>query len=163
MSNRERNILWIGVGLSAGLVLTVALLTRKREEALPDTSVFDSPDLPGSGQCMDHGFLRMLQELERRTGYPVFQNINSGARTAVHNAKVGGVSNSSHKIPTCRAADIRTPNREIQRMLIIAAKVVGFRRIGIAETFIHLDNDPNKPQDVAWGYPKGAKPWMNPF
>ncbi len=163
MIPRERNILLVGLGVSAGLVLIVVLITRKRATPLPDTSPFDSPDQPGSGDCMDKGFLRMLQALEQRTGYPIFKHINSGARTAIHNAKVGGVSNSSHKMPTCRAADIHIPNREVQRQLVYAAKTVGFRRIGIGRTFIHLDNDPTKSQNVAWGYPKGTKPLFNPF
>jgi hypothetical protein len=28
----------------------------------------------------------------------------------------------------------------------------GFNRIGIAPTFIHVDNDPSKPEDVIWLY-----------
>ncbi len=163
MNPRERNILLISLGVSAGLVLVIVLFARKKAKPLLDTSVFDSPDQPGSGSCMDQGFLRMFQALEGRTGYPVFQNINSGARSAAHNAKVGGVGNSSHKIPTCRAADIHIPNRETQQNLVYAAKAVGFRRIGVGRTFVHLDNDPSKSQNVAWGYPMGTKPAFNPF
>lgn len=158
MNPRERNILLIGSGVFAGFVLLVVLATRKRTKSLPSTRAFDSPDQPGIGNCMDEEFLRMLQALEEYTGYPIFQHINSGARTAIHNAKVGGVSNSSHKMPTCRAADVHIPNRQVQRQLVFAAKAVGFRR-----TFIHLDNDPDKSQNVAWGYPKGMKPPFNPL
>jgi hypothetical protein len=28
----------------------------------------------------------------------------------------------------------------------------GFNRIGIADTFIHVDNDPTKPEEVMWKY-----------
>jgi hypothetical protein len=28
----------------------------------------------------------------------------------------------------------------------------GFNRIGISSTFIHVDNDPSKPEDVIWLY-----------
>lgn len=37
-----------------------------------DLSVFDSPDMPGSGNCMDRQLIFMLQQLEARTGYPIF-------------------------------------------------------------------------------------------
>jgi hypothetical protein len=28
----------------------------------------------------------------------------------------------------------------------------GFNRLGIAKTFIHVDNDPGKPEDTVWLY-----------
>lgn len=144
----------LAIGSAAGLYV---LLNRHKGRRRPkvDLSVFDSPDQPGSGKCMDPAFIRMLQDLERETGYPVFDHINSGARSPKHNSKVGGVSNSSHKIPTCRAADIHAPSLSLRKQLVFAAKKVGFRRIGIGQRFVHLDNDPKKKQDVAWGYPKG--------
>jgi hypothetical protein len=40
---------------------------------------------------------------------------------------------------------------------------VGFKRIGVGRTFVHLDVDASKSQNVAWGYPKGAKAAVNPF
>gem|GEM_PF-923543 len=160
MTGQERNIILAFLGGSMGLILLVAIAKKNKREPLPDTAPFDSPDLPGSGRCMDSEFLRKLQDLESKTGYPVFENINSGARSPSHNEKVGGVSNSSHLIPICKAADIHTPNRTIQRMLVFAAKAVGFKRIGVGSTFIHLDIDSRKTQYVAWGYPKGtAEPY----
>ena len=75
----------------------------------------------------------------------------------------GGVDNSAHKIPVCKAADIKTPSIAIRNRIIKAAKEVGFTRIGIASTFVHLDNDTSKPQYVAWGYPPGNQPPVNPF
>lgn len=147
------------MGGSLCLILLAALLNRRKKEPLPDTAPFDSPDIPGSGSCMDPDLLRKLQALERKTGYPVFENITSGARSVSHNKKVGGVGNSSHLIPTCKAADIHTP-RGVQRMLVFAAKALGFKRIGVGSTFIHLDTDSRKTQYVAWGYPKGvAEPY----
>lgn len=152
----------LGIGAAAGLVLLIGLTARRQEEAV-DLSVFDSPDQPGSGSCMDPGFIRMLREVERMSAYPVFANINSGARSPAHNRKVGGAARSSHLIPVCRAADIHTPSREVQKRLVRAAVAAGFRRIGIGRTFIHLDNDPAKSQGVAWGYPSGAPPPFDPF
>lgn len=128
-----------------------------------DLSVFDSPDLPGSGNCMDRQLIFMLQQLEARTGYPIFQWINSGARSPAHNSKVGGVSSSSHKIPTCKAVDIKAQTTFIRNHLVSVARDVGFKRIGVGKTFVHLDTDDMKSQYVAWGYPSGTPAEVNPF
>lgn len=126
-------------------------------------SVFDSPDTPGSGQCIDPQLIAKLQQLERITGYPIFKRINSGARSAYWNTKVGGVSNSSHQMPFCKAVDIKTPTKSIRNRIVMAARDVGFKRIGVGQTFVHLDVDSMKSQYVAWGYPSGARPAINPF
>lgn len=128
-----------------------------------DLSAFDSPDMPGSGNCMDRRLLAMLQQLEMRTGYPIFDWINSGARSESHNRKVGGASRSSHKIPTCMAVDIGVPSTDIRNQLVYEARNLGFKRIGVGRTFVHLDTDENKSQYVAWGYPSGTRPDVNPF
>ena len=128
-----------------------------------DLSVFDSPDLPGSGNCMDRQLIFMLQQLEARTGYPIFEWINSGARSPSHNSKVGGVSISSHKIPKCKAVDIKAQTTFIRNHLVSVARDVGFKRIGVGRTFVHLDVDENKSQYVAWGYPSGTPAEVNPF
>ncbi len=128
-----------------------------------DLSVFDSPDIPGSGNCMDRKLLFMLQQLESRTGYPIFNWINSGARSPAHNSKVGGASSSSHKIPTCKAVDIKAQTTFIRNHLVSVARDVGFKRIGVGRTFVHLDTDDRKSQYVAWGYPSGTPAEVNPF
>lgn len=138
---------------------------RKNRFALQpvDYSVFDSPDVPGSGQCMDRRLIFMLRQLEAKTGYPIFHWINSGARSPSHNRKVGGVSNSSHKIPTCKAVDVKASSKSIRRNLVYAARDIGFKRIGVGKTFVHLDVDNLKSQYVAWGYPSGTPAEVNPF
>lgn len=128
-----------------------------------DLSVFDSPDLPGSGNCMDRQLIFMLQQLEARTGYPIFEWVNSAARSPSHNRKVGGVSNSSHKMPTCKAVDIKAHTTFIRNHLVTVARDVGFKRIGVGKNFVHLDTDDMKSQYVAWGYPSGTKAVINPF
>ncbi len=157
---------WIGVGIAIGIsALTgVVIYTNKGDKDLEkiDLSKFDSPDIKGSGKCMDKDFLRLLLKLEKETGYPIFDWINSGARSEYWNKKVGGVKNSSHKIPTCKAADIKASNKTIRNNLVMAAKKVGFKRIGVGNTFVHVDNDESKSQYVAWGY-GGKKPAINPF
>ncbi len=159
--------IFFGMAGVAALAIVVSVVVsgnkRKKEVQKVDLSVFDSPDQPGSGRCMDRRFIWMLLRLQKETDLPIFKWINSGARSAYWNSKVGGVNNSAHKIPTCKAADIKTPTKADQLKLVKAARKIGFKRIGIAKTFVHLDIDNSKRQYVAWGYPAGTKPPFNPF
>ena len=160
-SNEPHHIAW-KIGLGIGLCCSLAIVVRYFLNRV-DYSVFDSPDLPGSGACINPNLLKKLQQLQRKTGFPVFDWINSGARSPAHNRKVGGVSNSAHLMPQCYAVDIHVPNHQVRQALVKAAKEVGFTRIGVANTFLHLDVDPTKKQFVAWGYPAGSPPPINPF
>jgi len=162
----------IYIGLSAALlliggVILIDQLSRKQKKLARavkvDFSVFDSKDKPGSGRCIDRELLHKLILLQKRTGYPVLKRINSAVRSVSHNAKVGGVSNSSHLISKCQAVDIAVPTSSIRNRLVIEARNVGFKRIGVGRNFVHLDVDSGKSQYVAWGYPKGASPAINPF
>ncbi|WP_254884134.1 D-Ala-D-Ala carboxypeptidase family metallohydrolase [Aquimarina sp. TRL1] len=162
MVQKKREYIWFSIALTSIVVVGCWILLKKKQPKV-DLKKFDSPDLPGSGVCMDKKLIKMLLQLQNKSGYPVFDNINSGARTAYWNKKVGGVSNSSHKIPTCKAVDIHTPTKSIRNKIVVIAKLVGFKRIGVGKTFVHLDNDHTKRQNIAWGYPSGAKPPINPF
>lgn len=110
---------------------------------------FDSPDEVGSGLTnMDQPFLDKLDDAREEAD--VSFNINSGYRTINHNDFVSGKSNSSHLKGL--AADIAC-NSSRKRFLILKALInVGFTRIGIADTFIHVDDDKNKDQQVNWLY-----------
>ena len=113
-----------------------------------DISEFDSPDEPGSGQYMDDEFLEMLDNARHMAGIPFI--INSGYRTKAANRDAGGLKNSAHLDGF--AADIRC-NASRERMYIVGALLeAGFNRIGIGNGFIHVDNDPTKPEDVIWTY-----------
>jgi hypothetical protein len=59
----------------------------------------------------------------------------------VHNKKVGGTSNSSHKTPTCKAESIKAQTTFIRNHLVSVARDVSFKRIGVGRTFVHLDAD----------------------
>jgi len=109
---------------------------------------FDSPDLIGSGELMDKDFLFMLDKARdlANTSFVV----TSGYRTESHNSKVGGVSNSSHRKGL--ACDIACSDSRKRSNIITALLEVGFTRIGIASSFIHVDNDLDKSQDVIWTY-----------
>lgn len=109
---------------------------------------FDSPDSPGSGQKMDLSFVQKLDQLRKKLGFPLV--VQSGFRTPEHNAQVGGVDCSAHEAG--KAADLRALSSGTRFAILSAALNMGFTRIGIGKTFVHLDDDPTKPKQVAWLY-----------
>ena len=111
-------------------------------------SEFDSPDLVGSGEAMDKEFLSKLDQARSLCDIPF--RITSGYRSEAHNLKVGGVSNSSHIKGL--AVDIACTNSAARHIIVSALLKVGLNRIGIADTFIHVDRDPSKVANVIWTY-----------
>lgn len=108
---------------------------------------FDSPDQPGSGEkymCKD--LLQRLSNIRRELDRPM--RINSGYRTTEHNKKVKGSPNSSHLKGL--AVDIRCPDNKYRYKLIELAIKYGINRVGVYRTFIHLDIDTDKVQNVMW-------------
>lgn len=114
---------------------------------------FDSPDQPGSGENMKMRFMKKL--IKARINANTAFIITSGYRTKDHNKKVGGVADSAHTKGL--AADVLARTSHIRYKIVRAALQAGFTRIGIAETFIHLDDDTSKTQDVIWTYSKRKK------
>jgi len=111
-------------------------------------SEFESPDLKGSGENMDLFFLLMLDKCRDVAGIPF--KVTSGFRTEKHNLKIKGVKKSSHLKGL--AADISAVSSIERYKIINAAIKIGFKRIGIGKTFIHLDVDKTKAQEVMWDY-----------
>jgi zinc D-Ala-D-Ala carboxypeptidase len=111
-------------------------------------SEFDSPDEVGSGERMDDDVLQMIDKARELFGKPI--HINSGVRTIAHNEKVGGSKLSSHL--KGYAIDVSCDNSADRFRLIEILMLVGFNRLGIAKTFIHVDNDPDKSKNVIWVY-----------
>ena len=107
---------------------------------------FDCPSLPNSGKNMDSSFLAKLEQAREIAGIPF--KITSGYRTKEHNEEVGGVPNSSHLIGV--AADIAVSSGSERYIILNALIKAGFKRIGVAKTFIHCDTD-LKPNSV-WTY-----------
>ena len=88
-----------------------------------------------------------LEEVRAFYGRPII--INSALRCPEHNRKVGGKPNSAHLKGL--AVDIRCTTSG-ERAKLLGLLLPRFRRIGIAKTFIHVDIDIEKPQDVVWIY-----------
>lgn len=147
--------------LAGGILLggTALFLLAKVTKKHFDLSLFDSPDQPGSGKKMDKGFLARLKKAEKIAGLNF--SFTSAFRSHDYNHKVGGVHNSAHT--TGNAVDISANSIEERDRIVWAATKAGFRRIGIGERFVHVDDDATKSQDVAWGYPLGSPPPYNPF
>jgi len=97
---------------------------------------------------MDKDFFDKL-ELARLLADVPFR-ITSSYRTTEHNKKVGGKPNSAHT--KGKAVDISVSSGTEKFKIVNAAMGAGFTRIGIAKTFIHIDSDETKPQNVIWTY-----------
>ena len=101
---------------------------------------------------MNPEFLEWLEELREAYGKPI--RINSSYRDPNHNEKVGGVSKSAHTEIPCSAADIHCPSSLDRFALVTLALKMGCQRIGIGETFVHLDFSNKKPSPRMWTYYK---------
>ena len=109
---------------------------------------FDSPDEKGSGSKMDENFLTKLDAARLLADIPF--KINSGYRTPKPNKKVKGEPNSSHLKGL--ACDISATNSKARFKIVEALILVGFHRIGISDTMIHVDDDVSKVSEVIWLY-----------
>jgi len=99
------------------------------------------------------GFLERLERARTRAEIPF--PVQSGSRCDEHNEDVGGVDSSSHKADETtesHAADIGCRASRARSKILTALRAVGFNRIGIAKTFIHVDIDPALPPEVTWLY-----------
>lgn len=112
-------------------------------------SEFDQPNLEGSGKkYMSEEFIRKLDRVRESVGFPLI--INSGYRSPDYNSQVGGVKNSSHIKGL--AVDISAITYGMKNDIAKAAINEGITRIGWGNSFIHLDIDDNKTQNIVWGY-----------
>jgi len=100
-------------------------------------------------------FLERLERARIRAEIPF--PVNSGSRCKKHNEEIGGVDSSSHLADELEeieshAADIGVRGSRQRGKILTALRAVGFNRIGIANSFIHVDNDPALPPEVTWLY-----------
>lgn len=93
-------------------------------------------------------FRDKLNQAREIAGIPFV--LNSAFRCESHNKDVGGSCTSSHLVGC--AVDIRCTDSRDRYLILNALIQVGFNRIGIAKTFIHVDDDLTKPSGVIWAY-----------
>lgn len=114
---------------------------------------FDSPLEKGSGKNMQQEFLDMLDSAREIAGIPF--KITSGYRVE---ADIERLLQKGYKVSRNSshlkgwAADIGTPSSVHRYKIIDALLKAGFNRIGIADSFIHVDCDPEKDVNVIWTY-----------
>lgn len=105
---------------------------------------------PCCGQnAMDPMLMRSLDHMREILNRPII--LNSAFRCEKHNAEVGGKSDSAHLLGM--AVDIKIDNNEERHMILKTAYRLGFSRVGVAKTFVHLDNaDQFLPSPRCWLY-----------
>lgn len=85
-------------------------------------------------------FMHMLDEARHKAGIPFI--LNSAYRTVKWEKAMRREGTSSHTKGV--AVDIRCNNSSDRLKIVSALLEVGFRRIGIYNTFIHVDDDEDK-------------------
>ena len=110
---------------------------------------FDDPNVEGSAvENMDYDFISLLNKIRHESGVPM--RITSGFRTKETNdALEHSVPNSSHLKGI--AVDVACNNGPDREKIVSAAIKNKVRRIGIGNTFIHLDVDTEKNPSI-WLY-----------
>ena len=96
---------------------------------------------------MDVSFLAKLDEAREFAGIPFI--INSAYRSPEHPLSIKKPTSSHIK---GLAVDIKATDSRTRFNVLNALISVGFSRIGIADTFIHVDMDFDKAQNVTWTY-----------
>lgn len=96
---------------------------------------------------MDHEFLEKLDELRERVGFPFI--ITSGYRDATHPAEARKAEPGTGTHCQGIAADIAVSNGFERMNIVHEAIKMGFS-IGVARTFVHVDDRKTTP--VMWTY-----------
>lgn len=96
---------------------------------------------------MDEEFLERLDQARAFADIPFI--INSAYRSPNHPLSIKNPSSSHIK---GLAVDIKATDNATRFKIIDALLFVGFKRIGIADTFIHVDMDYDKRQEIIWTY-----------
>jgi uncharacterized protein YcbK (DUF882 family) len=96
---------------------------------------------------MDHEFLVKLDELRERVGFPFI--ITSGYRDATHPAEARKAEPGTGTHCQGIAADIKVSNGFERMNIVHEAIKMGFS-IGVARTFVHVDDRKTTP--VMWTY-----------
>lgn len=94
---------------------------------------------------MHKDFILRLDLLRARFGSPL--HVTSGLRCETHNESVGGAKSSRHLVG--RAADLSSTGRTQYKLIPIAISA-GMTGIGVATSFLHVDDNHENP--TVWHY-----------
>jgi zinc D-Ala-D-Ala carboxypeptidase len=82
--------------------------------------------------------------------------VTSGCRCRSHNTAEGGSPTSSHILGL--AVDVKVAGGEERFEILTCLIEAGFRRIGVASSFIHADIDPDKQEPSLFTYDRPHAP-----
>lgn len=111
-------------------------------------SDFDKASPPCKMSDMNPSTIERFNRARDIAGIPF--RVNSAYRTPAHERKQGRPGTSAHT--TGHAMDIACTDGTARDTIVRALMRAGFTRIGIAKTFIHADDSPDKAQNVIWLY-----------
>ena len=89
-----------------------------------------------------------LNRMREIAGIPLV--LTCAYRSPAHDRARGRSGTGAHTLG--RAVDIRCNADNTRYKIITAALAAGFTRIGVADTFVHLDDSPTHAQCVVWTY-----------
>lgn len=96
---------------------------------------------------MDEDFMKRLDDARSLCSYAFV--LNSAYRSVDYEISRGRKGTSSH----CKgkAVDISCLTSRCRLQMILALLAVGFRRIGVYPTFLHVDSDTDKTPSIWYG------------
>lgn len=108
---------------------------------------FQKATPPCSLEDMNEEFMQKLDDARTLCSYPFV--VNSAFRSKDFEKSKGRTGSSSH----CKglAIDISCLTSVARLKMILSLLAVGFRRIGIYPTFLHVDMDTSKPSSLFIG------------
>lgn len=108
------------------------------QNAIPSCSISD----------MNEEFMVLLDKIRKICDFPFI--INSAYRSEDYENKRGRNGTSSHTKGV--AVDVQAITDRQKFLIVQTALANGITRIGVGTTFVHLDVDKNKTQNVIWTY-----------
>lgn len=99
-------------------------------------------------QNMDQEFMNKLDKVREMAKIPLV--LNSAYRNVAWEKSKKRSGKGDH--PQGKGVDIRCNTSENRFKILHAAIMVGFTRIGIGKTYIHLGDGDNLPSPVIWHY-----------
>ena len=92
--------------------------------------------------------LARLNRMREIAGIPLV--LNCAYRSPAHDKARGRSGTGAHTLG--RAVDVRCYSADTRYKIITAALEAGFTRIGVSDTYVHLDDSPTHAQCVVWTY-----------